>query len=271
MSHIQLFLRLGVLTFLCIWAWVQPVGAEWYAGGYGGLSTSGSLNDVTMPLLGQRLAEQQFPQANDPLNSNGRGTLTQTFKTSDVSLKNSAIFGGKVGYFFTDEKLPWLGVELEAFTTNPAIKAQQLDTTHDITYQPNTPASAAACQPPNPLPNCPAFALNKSTLSLQESSLRVTTVAFNVIARYPGTVLQPYVGVGGGAFYFSSSNGSIQSRQVYPGLNALAGIRLLVTEEWGLFAEGKYNLANVTNFDPAFGLSGMYSMFHLVAGVSFHF
>ena len=271
MANIQRPLRIGILTFLCLWAWIQPAGAEWYAGGYGGLSTSGSLKDVTMSQLGQRLAEQQFPQDNEVLNASGRGTLTQTFKTSDVSLKNAAIFGGKIAYFFTDEKLPWLGVELEAFTTNPAIKAQRLDTTHDITYQPNTPASAAQCQPPNPLPNCPAFALNRSTLDLQESSLRVTTVAVNVIARYPGTVFQPYVGVGGGAFYFSSSNGSIQSRQVYPGLNLLGGARVLITEEWGIFTEGKYNLANVTNFDPAFGLSGMYSIFHLVAGVSFHF
>ena len=92
--------------------------AEWYAGGYGGLSTSGSITDATMPLLGQRIAEQQFPQANNPRDVISRGTLTQTFKTSDVSLKNSAIFGGKVGYFFTEEKLPWLGVELEAFWTD---------------------------------------------------------------------------------------------------------------------------------------------------------
>ena len=274
MFQFQFCLRGGLLILLCLWVWIEPVNAEWYAGGYGGLSTSGSLNDVTMPLLGQRLAEQQFPQANLARDVDGRGTLTQTFKTTDVSLKNSAIFGGKVGYFFTDEKLPWLGIELEAFTTNPKIKAQTLDTVHDITYQPNTPSPASACPPQNvinPDPTCPAFVQNKSRLSLQESSLRVTTVAFNVIARYPGTVFQPYVGVGGGAFYFSSSNGSIQSRQVYPGLNALAGARLLVTEEWGLFAEGKYNLANVTNFDPTFGLSGMYSIFHLVAGVSFHF
>jgi opacity protein-like surface antigen len=271
MFQLQLPLRISVLALLCLWVWIEPVSAEWYTGAYGGLSTSGSIKDVTMPLLGQRLAEQQFPQANDPLDANGRGTLTQTFKTSDISLKNAAIFGGKIGYFFTEEKLPWLGVELEAFTTNPAIKAQQLTTEHDITYQPNTPAPAANCQPPIPQPNCPAFVRNNSTLSLEESSLRVSTLAFNLIARYPGTAFQPYVGIGGGAFYFSSSNGSVQGRQVYPGLNALAGARYLVTEEWGIFAEGKYNMANVTNFDPAFGLSGMYSIFHLVAGVSFHF
>jgi hypothetical protein len=248
----------GLLLGIAITGADSGVQAEWYAGGYGGLSTSGSISDVTMPLLGQRLAEQQFPQANDPLDSNGRGTLTQNFKTSDVSLKNSAIFGGKVGYFFTQEKLPWLGVELEDFSTNPKIKTQMLDTEHDVTYQPNTPGTPAQCNIPVPTsPACPAYAVNNSTVSLQESSLRVTTVAFNLIARYPGTFLQPYAGVGAGAFYFSSSNGSIQGRQFYPGLNLLAGTKVLVTETWGLFAEGKYNLANVSNFDPTFGQSGM--------------
>lgn len=245
--------------------------AEWYAGGYGGLSTSGSITDATMPLRGQRLAEQQFPQANEPLNSSGRGTLTQTFKTSDISLKNSVIFGGKVGYFFTEEKLSWLGVELEAFTTNPKIKTQTLATDQEITFQPNSPASDCnQAIPANPN-RCSAVVRNRSTLNLQESSLRVTTVAFNLIARYPGQFFQPYAGVGAGAFYFSSPNGSIQGRQFRPGLNLLAGTKVRVTDEWGLFAEGKYNIANVGNFDPTLGLSGMYSIFHLVAGVAYHF
>ncbi len=265
----------GLLLGIAITGAHSGAQAEWYAGGYGGLSTSGSISDVTMPLLGQRLAEQQFPQADEPRDEDGRGTLTQNFKASDVSLKNSAIIGGKVGYFFTQEKLPWLGVELEAFSTNPKIKAQTLDTVHDITYQPNTPnppSGPTGCdQPGAEAGACPQYRLNQSTLSLQESSLRVTTVAFNLIARYPGTFLQPYAGVGAGAFYFSSSNGSIQGRQFYPGLNLLAGTKVLVTETWGLFAEGKYNLANVSNFDPTFGLSGMYSIFHFTAGVSYHF
>jgi outer membrane protein W len=260
---------LGVVVSGCVW--IGSAAAEWYVGGYGGLSAGGSLSNVTMPLLGQRLAEQQFPQANDPLDVNGRGTLTQTLKTSDFSLKHSAMFGGKVGYFFTDEKLPWLGIELEAFTTAPSIKSQTVDTRHDITYQPNTPAAPAQCLPPVPLPNCPAVALNQSRLSVQESSLRVTTLAFNLIARYPGDILQPYVGIGGGAFYFSSANGTFQGRQFYPGLNALVGVKLLIDEEWGLFAEGKYNMANISNFDPTFGLSGMYSIYHLVAGIAYHF
>ncbi|NJN37073.1 MAG: porin family protein, partial [Nitrospiraceae bacterium] len=114
-------------------------------------------------LYGQRLAQQQFPQANDPQDALGRGTLTQTFKSSDLSLKQSPIFGIKGGYFFNDEKLPWLGVELEAFTSTPTIKSQTLSTVQDVTYQPNTPASAQNCVPPVPFPNCPAYVVNQST------------------------------------------------------------------------------------------------------------
>jgi opacity protein-like surface antigen len=237
------------------------------------MSTSGFIKDVTMPLFGQRLAEQQFPQANEPLDANGRGTLTQSFKTTDLSLKNSLMYGGKIGYFFTDERLPWLGVELEAFTSNPTIKTQSVATEHDITFQPNTPDTASNCSlpiPPNPQ-LCPAFSRTKSSLSVQQSDVRVVTVAFNVIARYRGEMFQPYVGVGAGAFYFHSSSGTIQGRQWAPGLNALAGLKFLVTDEWGLFAEGKYNMANISNFDPTFGLSGMYSIFHFVGGIAYHF
>ena len=96
------------------------------------------------------------------------------------------------------------------------------------------------------------------------------TLAVNLVARYPGEVFQPYVGVGAGAFYFSSS-GQIDGRQVVPGLNAQAGLKVLATEEWGLFVEGKYNYATITNLDPAgFGLSGVYSALNVHAGFAYH-
>jgi hypothetical protein len=267
--------RLTLIGAIFLVGLVAPDGrheaqAEWYVGGYGGLSLSNALNDVTMPILGQNLARQQFPQAEDPLNANGRGTLSQNYKTSDVSLKNSTVFGGKVGYFFNEMNLPWLGIEVEAFSTNPKIEAQSLDTTHEITYQPNTPASAAICAQFAPPPNCPAAVTNKSTLSLQKSDLRVTTVALNLIARYPGQVFQPYAGVGIGAFYFMGS-GQIEGRQFAPGLNTQVGLKFLATKEWALFVEGKYNLAGINNLDATFGLTGIYSMFHLAGGVAYHF
>ena len=100
--------------------------------------------------------------------------------------------------------------------------------------------------------------------------MRLVTMAFNVVARYPGTVFQPYVGVGAGAFYFTSS-GAINGRQVVPGLNAMAGVKILATDEWGLFLEGKFNRATISNLDARYGLSGEYNAFNVIAGLAYHF
>lgn len=250
---------------------MEDARAEWYGAGYGGLSLSSSLQNVTMNSFGQRIADQIFPQAYDPSDTNGRGTITQSFKTADLSLKNSPLFGGKFGYFFGDEGLPWLGLELDTFYTTPTIKTQRVTFSQEITYQPNQPQPSAICNQPAPPPTCPGFVKTSGTLSIQESNLRLFAMVANVVARYPGKVFQPYIGVGGGAFYFTSSSGSIQGRQVVPGVNAMAGVKVLASEEWGVFLEGRYNRATITNFDPTYGLSGTYSVFHLVGGVSYHF
>ncbi len=249
---------------------VRYAQAEWYIAGFGGFSTGGDFSSVTMPVRGDQLARQQFPQVDDPSNAGGRGTIYQHFKTSDISLGSSALYGGKVGYFFNDMKLPWLGVEAEVFSTTPKIKSQTLETSHEITYQPNHPESATLCAGIVPPPNCPASVTNKSRLSLNESDLRVVTFALNLIARYPSSVVQPYVGLGVGAFYFISS-GQIEGRQFVPGLNTQFGLKYLATEHWALYAEGKYNLAHVSTLDSTFGVTGLYTIFHFAAGVAYHF
>lgn len=247
---------------------VESARSEWYLSGYGGFSAPQSLKDVTMNNFGYTSAVNRtgFNSTNTTLGD----TLTQNFKTSDLSLKSSSLFGGKGGYFFNDQDLPWLGVELDVFTTNPSIKAQTVSTDQDIRFTPKD-LNNGAC--PLPIPNnaCAFQERVKSTLPVTESSLRLVTAAFNVVARYPGKVFQPYVGVGVGAFYFTSSTGAFQGRQVVPGLNAIAGLKVLATEEWGFFLEGKYNRATLTNFDPTYGLSGEYSAFNVVAGVAYHF
>ncbi len=88
--------------------------------------------------------------------------------------------------------------------------------------------------------------------------------------RPPDRTATPYVGMGVGGFYFKRSK-QFNGRQIVPGLNLQAGVKILVTEEWGFFVEGKYNRATLTNFDPGFGLSGKYSAFNAVAGLAFHF
>lgn len=65
--------------------------------------------------------------------------------------------------------------------------------------------------------------------------------------RQPDRTPTPYVGVGVGGFYFKGSD-KFNGRQIVPGLNLQAGVKILMTEEWGFFVEGKYNRATLTNF-----------------------
>ena len=248
---------------------VEPARSEWYLSGYGGYSAAQPLTDVTMNNYGYTSAANRYGFG--PSSIQQGNTLTQNFHTSDLSLKQSGLFGGKGGYFFNDAGFSWLGVELEAFTTTPTIKTQTVTTNQDITFilSPGVPPVTPCPAPPTQ--QCSVQENLKSTLPLTESSMRLVTVIFNVVARYPGTTFQPYIGVGGGAFYFSSS-GQIDGRQVVPGLNTQLGLKVLATEEWGLFVEGKYNYATITNLDPSgFGLSGVYSAFNILGGIAYHF
>ena len=245
---------------------VEPARSEWYASGYGGFSATQPLKDVTMDNFGERSAAERylFTTNNQTLGD----TLSQNFQASDLSLKQSTLFGGKGGYFFNAEGFPWLGVELEAFTTKPTIKTQTVSTEQDIIF---TKRDFNPACPAQPLGQCSIQEHLSSTLGVDQSSLRLISVVFNVVARYPGEIFQPYVGIGGGAFYFSSS-GQIDGRQVVPGLNLQTGLKVLATKEWGLFVEGKYNYATITNLDPTgFGLSGVYNAFNVLAGVAYHF
>jgi len=263
--------RLVIYFFLLTVVLLQAdlARSEWYLGGYGGYSAAQPLKDATMNNYGYNQAVNLYGYG--PSSIAAGDTLTQNFQTSDLSLKQSALYGGKAGYFFKEEGFSWLGVELEAFTTTPTIKTQTLTTDQDITFILGPGHNAVSPCPAPPSIVCSNQVNVKSTLPVTQSNLRLITVLFNLVARYPGTTFQPYVGVGGGAFYFSSS-GQIDGRQVVPGLNTQVGLKILATEEWSLFVEGKYNYATITNLDPSgYGLSGVYSAFNAVAGVAYHF
>ena len=197
-------------------------------------------------------------------NAQGSGAFSG-LAAPGIDLKNSGIYGAKIGYFFPD-RLNWLGVEVEGFNTSPNFKQSSIG---------------------------------------PGASLRVTTVAFNLIARgkyacRPSTndsarrtttetrtdqyghredtfcPLQPYVGAGLGVF-FAHTNGpggtTSDSDNAVPGFNGLAGIRYFFTEHVALFAEYKYNRASF-NFDNLGGgtaLRGDYSVSNIVGGLSFHF
>jgi opacity protein-like surface antigen len=208
---------------------------EWYVAGFGGVTLGHNFNDVERTGAGAGLNQE------------------------DIGLKNSVVYGGKIGYFLPD-RLNWLGFEAEGFNTTPHFEQQG---------------------------------------AIPGSHLRVTTAAFNVVARAHmacdddrtdrsdigsrGTSperdnrglchLQPYVGVGPGVFFAKTSNGTSSSDNGVVGFNALAGVRYFVTDKVAFFGEYKYNRATF-EFDSVTGgggLTGDYSASHVVGGLSFHF
>jgi opacity protein-like surface antigen len=227
--------------------------------------------DVEMPVLGESLAATTTnPDLTNPT-GNPFFQLTQNLQTDDVKLKRSWVAGGKLGYFFSQQGFPWLGIELEAFLTNPKIKSQTLGATQDVTrFNPTPSPNGPTDNPGNAGDTEPTdFSIPRS-ISLDESNLFVTTLALNGVLRYPGTILQPYIGAGIGGFWFRG-NKQFDSSKIVPGLNAFAGLKVKATEEWGVFIEGKYNRATLNDFGPEIGLRGNYSLVQWLAGLAFHF
>ena len=176
-------------------------------------------------------------------------------------LANSVVYGAKLGYFHPG-RLNWLGLEVEGFNTTPNIKESS-----------GSPGS----------------------------HLRVTTLAFNVIARttlgcgrsdrddrnnlrgswssalddHARCPLHVYAGAGPGIFFAETSNQfgrSTDNGRV--GLNALAGLKYFMNRHIAVFAEYKFNYARF-DFNQAqgstAGLTGNYLASHVVGGLAWHF
>ena len=146
---------------------------------------------------------------------------TTSFPTSlsNLNLETSMVYGGKIGYYF--EKAKALGFELEGFNTTPNVKQQQAQLIQ---------------QGQDPVP------IDVS------ARLRVTTVAVNMVVRYPGAKFQPYGGAGIGVFWAHLTTPVDSDTSTKPGFNALAGLRYLLTEHIAVFGEWKYQHA-VFNFN----------------------
>jgi opacity protein-like surface antigen len=168
--------------------------------------------------------------------SDVRGTGDIAGRTgSNLDLQNSPIYGLKVGHFL--DGLKYFGGEAELYTATPYLKQQQL-----------------------------SLSSPTQTATIPGAHQRVTTAAFNVVYRYPGQVVQPYAGVGLGLFWFTTPTSTAGS-EVRPGLNVLAGTRVLVTEQMALFGEYKYNH---TSF-PGGDFNANYNAHFVVFGVGYHF
>lgn len=171
---------------------------------------------------------------------------------TDVDLNNSLALGAKAGYFFP--QVPNLGLEVSASHAKPNINAQPSVVT-------------------GPVPGIFAF---------ERTSLRVVTVALNVIARAQMKSFEPYAGVGVGVFFarLKDAAGATSSDNGVPGLNALAGYRSFLTDDKRLalvmeynYQRAKLSFSNV--FDPSVGLGtglrGDYEAHLMMVGLSYHF
>ncbi len=186
---------------------------------------------------------------------------------SDQSLKNSFVYGGKIGHYFNRAR--WFGIEAEIFYSTPHIKQQ------DITLRSGAPFTFT------PSGGGPSSSLgNELTfVGVPGVNFHVLTIApLNLMFRYPGTRLQPYFGIGPGIFIArlkdpSVSQGENSQSSTKLGLNALVGARYYFTRHLSAFAEGKFNYVRFS-FDENpnfFGFDATYTPIHGVFGLSFHF
>lgn len=186
---------------------------------------------------------------------------------SEQSLKTSFMFGGKIGHYLS--KARWFGLEAEFFYSTPQVKQQ------DIRFQSGTPFTFT---PSGGGPS--TFLGNELTaVGVPGANFSVLTIApFNLMFRYPGNRLQPYIGIGPGIFIArfkdpSVTQGDNSQSSTKLGLNTLIGVRYFLTRHVSAFAEGKYNYVRF-NFEENpnfFGFNATYTPINVAFGVSYHF
>ena len=196
--------------------------AEWYVGGYGGVSAPGALSNAT-------------------ISSATLGGGVTNARISDLELESGLLGGVKGGYFL--ESRPWLGIETELYSMKPDVKQQTI-----------VGGTASGT----------VFAANIPT-----TSLRLSVWAVNLIIRSPSMsdVFQPYGGIGYGLFFATGSQGGQSNTQINPGFQFVAGARYVLTQDWALFGEFKYNNTSI-RFS---GIKGSYDSQNFVVGLMWHF
>lgn len=198
---------------------VRPAQAEWYVAGQVGGNFPEVLSNVEW--------------------SAGGGSV----EGSDLKVKSSLVYGGKVGYHFDSVK--WLGIETEVFNATPHVE-QQNWTVGGI-----------------PLGTVPGL-YNRV----------LTWAPVNLIARYQAGIIEPYAGVGLGVFFSHLSASGFSSSSIDVGLNTQVGLRFHFTRAITPFVEWKYNRANISHDNLAgtgLNLEGVYQAHNFVFGVGYHF
>ncbi len=171
-------------------------------------------------------------------------------RLTDLDLNNSFTYGAKVGYFL--EQAKWLGFEADLYTTTPHLEGQDATRTTAAGVSSNSRVVGALT--------------------------RVTTLAFSLVARYPGERFQPYAGLGMGVYFAKATQAFARDTDSAPGFHLLGGARLFVSKEVALFGEYKYDRAtfrfrdlDMNGAGSGPGLIGDYQAHTLVIGISYHF
>lgn len=150
-----------------------------------------------------------------PLN---QGILLTGKNVSDAKIDGSTGLGIKIG-LFPAKFNGYLGMELESFGQNNSLSFLLADSGNSI--------------------------------SKARSNLVTYGSMINVLLRYPGNLLRPYVGVGGGI-----SNGILHRTQIPDrkdrdlematslGYQLFGGMQVVFTKRWFVFGEYKYHSAN---------------------------
>lgn len=174
-------------------------------------------------------------------------------RARDLSFDSSVVFGGKAGYFIDRDVLGGnVGAELDVYHFAPNFGAQNVRFSGMF-----------------------AGVNGDITARLQSADIDVTAVTLNVLYRfrllsqpeYPRGRLQPYVGLGAGAFIAQletrtstfDANKEITDTDVRPGFQALGGGRFFLTRNIALFAE--YKFIQTDTFSFTFKESGTISGF----------
>ncbi len=210
----------------------SPASAEWYVSGYAGLAIPIDQDvDVTVSIPG----------------ASGTGTL------KDVDLDTSAVFGGKVGYFFED--WPYFGLEVEAYHFSPDASSQTV-------------------------------LLSGIPVSIN-GDVAVTGIAVNAILRgmtgksdaFPEGRFHGYIGVGPGLFISNleiPTTPSLDDTSTVVGGQVLAGVKFFVIENLSLF--GEYKFVFMDEFEFEFSAPGVTTTFKsgittnlIYGGIAYHF
>src|SRR5713226_10770849 len=263
MKATQMTRRLAITSLLALLVPIVLFAPQAYAESY----VAGQFG-VTMPSIGKGLSNGDLTSTSASLqNPSGTVNFPSGTTVDDQSLKTSFMLGGKIGHYFSRAR--WFGLEAEIFYSTPHVKQQ------DIRFRSDTPFTftPSGGGPSTPLGTEAPF------VGVPGANFHVLTIApFNLMFRYPGNRLQPYIGIGPGIFIArlkdpSVTQGDNSQSSTKLGLNTLIGVRYFLTRHVSAFAEGKYNYVRF-NFEENpnfFGFNATYTPINVVFGVSYHF